>query len=352
MKNKEKNEKKKKELTSKRATRILLISLTVVVLLIGCGFAGVKLFYKFGLDTYFTAYSYKSVKYTFAEDVCGAAESISETAETEIKALPKVYVIPRDQYVAPKPNKKNYDKEYTSYSDETITVNYYRQRIYKSTYHFMEVKIAHPSQFRMALCDNEFGAAKKYPQHIAMDVNAVAAIDGCYYNHRGVGVIINQGKIYRMKPGGLDVLLIDSEGDLHIVNDTKVESSGILEKYDIVNSVTFGPALVLNGERQIIRTGHWEARTNEPRAAIGQLGKLHYLLCVVEGRLKNSEGITQQKLANVMAEKGCITAYNLDGGQSATLILGNKVKNTMAYGGQRILGDILYFATAIDEEDK
>lgn len=346
MKSKNQSSKTKKELTTGRVVKLSLIILTVIVLVCGCGFAAIQL----GVGMYFTKNEYKNVNYTFAEEVCSAADIISDTAQAQIKTLPTVYVIPREQYVAPEPNEKNYDKYYTSYSDETITVKYYNERIYNATYHFIEVKIAHPSQFRMALADNTYGNVKKHPQKIAIDVNAVAAIDGCYYNNRRIGVLIYQGKTYRMNPDGLDVLLIDSEGDLHIVKDTEVESSGILEKYDIVNSVSFGPALVLNGEMQRIRTERWEASTKEPRAAIGQLGKLHYLLCTVDGRMESSAGVVTQKLAEVMADKGCQTAYNLDGGRSATLILGNKVKNKVAYGGQRGLGDILYFATAIDEE--
>lgn len=348
MENKNESKKAKKELTVKRVVKISLMILIIIALACGGVFAAIQL----GLGTYFTQNEYQSVNYTFTKDVCGAADSISETAQTQIKALPKVYVIPRDQYVAPEPNKNNYDKYYNSYSDETITVKYYSERRYKSTYHFIEVEIAHPSQLRLALANNKYSqSAKKYPQKIAIEVNAVAAIDASYYNNRSIGVLIYQGKTYRMNPGGLDVLLIDSEGDFHIVADKEVESSGILEQYDIVSAVTFGPALVLDGEVQTIRSIQWESRTNEPRAAIGQLGKLHYLMCTVDGRMASSEGITQQKLAEVMAEKGCKIAYNLDGGQSATLILGDRVKNTVAYGGQRILGDILYFATAIDEDE-
>lgn len=339
----------KNQVTSLIEHRILrktAIIITIVAVIVSVGFIG----YKCGLNTYFTNNNYGAVNYTLTADVDGAINKISDTAAAEIKELPKVYVIPREQYEAPVPIAENYDKGFNNYSDETITVHYYSETHYGSLFHFIDVTIAHPSQIRMALANNKYSnSAKNYPQQIAKAVNAVAAVDGCYYNTRSSGVLIYQGKTYRMRPSGLYVLLIDSEGDFHIVKDREVKSSGVLEQYDIVNSVTFGPALVLNGEAQKITSGNWEADTKEPRAAIAQTDRLHYLICTVDGRQSHSDGVTMQQLANALAKKGCQTAYNLDGGQSATLILGNKVKNKVAYGGQRKLGDIVYFATALDE---
>ncbi len=342
-----------KQLTVGKVVRLSAMIVAVAAVLFCAGFIGIQLFYKYNLDSYFTKADYKKSTYRLSEDLCDAAELIAEKSEEQIKALPKVYVIPTDQYVAPAPAQENYDKYYKNYEDETISVHYYSETHYDALFHFIEVKIAHPSQIRMALAKNTYSTnAKKWTQRIAKDVNAVAAIDGCYYNVRNNGILIYQGKSYRMKAVGWDVLLIDSDGDFHIVKDTEVVKGDILEKYDIVNSVTFGPALVLNGKAQKITNVHGYPNTLEPRAAIAQLGKLHYLLCTVDGRQEHSEGVTQAQLAQILAKKGCESAYNLDGGQSATLILGNRVKNSVAYGGQRILGDILYFATALETEEE
>lgn len=336
-------------LTAGKTVKTSIIIIAVTAAMIFLGVVGIEMFYKFGLDTYFTKNNYKANNYMFAADIDAAVSKISDVSANKIKALPKVYVIPREQYESPVPIAENYDDTFSNYSDDTITAHYYSEKYYGSVFHFIDVTVAHPSQIRMALANNKYGSSKKRPQAIAKNVNAVAAVDGCYYNRRSNGVLIYQGKTYRMRASGLYVLLIDSEGDFHIVKDYEVKSSGILEQYDIVNSVTFGPALVLDGKAQKIKTGNWEPHTKEPRAAIAQMGKLHYLICTVDGRQSHSAGVTTQQFANVLAEKNCQTAYNLDGGQSATLIMGGKVKNRVAYGGQRELGDILYFATALDE---
>jgi hypothetical protein len=43
---------------------------------------------------------------------------------------------------------------------------------------------------------------------------------------------------------------------------------------------------------------------------------------------------------------GCTMAYNLDGGQSATIVMNDEVKN---YVYERRISDIIYFATALPE---
>ncbi|MGN0474779.1 MAG: phosphodiester glycosidase family protein [Acutalibacteraceae bacterium] len=342
----QKAKKKAKPLTTGKVIKISVI-IVIAVLLICGGFIGAKLLYNFYADE-----NFQKVNYNLYDDLGEAMELITKASEQQINALPKVYAIPKEQYIAPKPKAENYNKRFTAYNDETISVKYYNETHYDALFHFIDVKIAHPSQIRMALAKNKYStSAKKHPQDIARDVNAVAAIDGCYYNVRKNGILIYQGNTYRAKAIGWDVLLIDSEGDFHIAKDKEILSGDILEKYDIVNSITFGPALVLDGQAQKITNVYGYPKDPEPRAAIAQMGKLHYLLCTVDGRQEHSAGVTQAQLAQVLAKKGCQSAYNLDGGQSATLILGNRVKNSVAYGGQRILGDIVYFATAIDSEE-
>ena len=49
-------------------------------------------------------------------------------------------------------------------------------------------------------------------------------------------------------------------------------------------------------------------------------------------------------IAKVCEELGCEKAYNLDGGQSATVVMNNEV---LYHVKQRQTSDIIYFATAI-----
>lgn len=309
--------------------------------------------YHFELYTYWPESASFSKSYALHNDVGSAFDGLLSQTQEEVKSWPAVYALERDRDVAPLPRAENYDKKFESYSDDTITVQYSSEIYYYSHIHYIDVRIAHPSQIRLGLCGNTFDMKKKdYPSEIAKSVNAVAAIDGCFYNNRSSGWMIYQGNVKRTTCCWYDVLLIDSEGNLHAQRDWTVNESGILEKYDIVNALTFGPQLVKNGKAEYITTGTWQPSTPEPRAAICQYSDgLHYMLCVAEGRMNRSKGLTMQQFANLLASKGVDFAYNLDGGQSGTLILGNHVKNVVAYGGQRKLGDILYFATAMENED-
>ena len=88
----------------------------------------------------------------------------------------------------------------------------------------------------------------------------------------------------------------------------------------------------------------------EPRAAIGQMGKLSYVLAIAEGR-GESAGVTQQQLAAFMGNLGCTQAFNLDGGNSAEMVFGEKIYKGMPGGAERGLSDIIYFATAVPAQE-
>ena len=60
--------------------------------------------------------------------------------------------------------------------------------------------------------------------------------------------------------------------------------------------------------------------------------------------------MTAEEFAEVLQSKGVRFAYNLDGGQTATLMFNKRIFNQVAYGGTRPVSDILYFATAVPND--
>ena len=54
--------------------------------------------------------------------------------------------------------------------------------------------------------------------------------------------------------------------------------------------------------------------------------------------------------ANHFAEKGVVNAYALDGGQTGEVLINNEPYNYIDYGAERLVSDILYFATSLPEE--
>ena len=279
---------------------------------------------------------------------------LSETTNTEV-----VRMLPYD-FSAPKnaPDKNNFYTEdgKTCYKDSTIEVTCWKEvsKINKAEVCFADVKIKHPSQLRRQWANGDYNSSKsQYPTNIFAISNGVVGMSSDFYKFRKFGVIVQYGTVICDKRSThprqkyLDVLVIDYNGDFKIWKDN--ELSEYIKKNgadDIMLSFTFGPAIVENGvpyDPSIEKTYPLgEPYMHSGRAAIGQLGKLHYLLCTY-----GNPGLHREDMAGIMAEKGCITAYNLDGGQSGTMVLRNKVYNKIAYmGDQRPMSDVLYFASA------
>ena len=64
-----------------------------------------------------------------------------------------------------------------------------------------------------------------------------------------------------------------------------------------------------------------------PRAAIGVTARGEGLAGVCDGRADDEAGLTMGELAGVMADLGAVEAMNLDGGGSASLVCGGRLRN-------------------------
>ena len=257
---------------------------------------------------------------------------IAKATNTEvIRMLPYDFSAPKNP-----PNKNNYYTEgkKSCYKDSTIEVTCWKEtdKINLAEICFAEIKIKHPSQFRRQWANGDYNSSKyQYPTNIFALSNGVIGMSSDFYKFRKY----------------LDVLVIDYNGDFKIWKDKEL-SNYIKENGadDIMLSFTFGPALIVDGVPYDPKIEeHYplgEHDMHSGRAAIAQLGPLHYLLCTF-----GNPGLHRPDFPKILAEKGCITAYNLDGGQSGTLIFNGGVYNKIAYkGAQRPMSDVLYFASA------
>jgi exopolysaccharide biosynthesis protein len=241
----------------------------------------------------------------------------------------------------------------TSYQDESISVTMESREVGDSMFHVAHVKIAHPSQLRTALA-GPYGTKKtNKTSAMAKANNAVVAMNGDYYSNREGGYIARQGETFRKKPSrNLDMLVIDSKGDFHVLKQSDPEKLTALVKDQanpIIQAFTFGPALIVDGTVQPLPESYpFNIHRPEPRAAIGQIGPLEYVMVVVDGRRDDSPGVTLEDLTAFMAELGCTQAFNLDGGNSATMIFNNAYYSRKTDNSERSVSDIIYFASAVD----
>ena len=275
----------------------------------------------------------------------------SASAEEETKKLPI------DFSAGSVPDETAFTED--SYMDGTISVTMETREENGVVWRIAWVSIQDASQLRTATAGKLTSSKVARPSAMAADKNAVVAINGDYYSNdpQKTTYEYRQGQKIRSNTNKKkDMLIIDENGDFHTVfkcgtNEGKAALKEILDAHEIVNCFTFGPVLVQNGEHLTMDKNYgYNPNGREPRAAIGQMGPLSYVLVIAEGRNSESSGATHQELADFMYALGCNEAFNLDGGNSATLIFHNQFYMNRTANSERAQSDIIYFASARDAE--
>lgn len=242
------------------------------------------------------------------------------------------------------------------YLDETIFAVTWKQPLGDSVYTFSEVKIAHPSQIRRFLAGGSYGSGVLYTTtEMAESVNAVVASSGDYYGYRSFGIVVMDGQVYRSRGELLDTCYIDNNGDLLFTYAGEIATQEAAEAFvrenDVRFSLCFGPVMILDGELCVPNEyNSGEVRSAYARAALCQLGPLHYAVVTANAEKPFYSMPTMRQFAQQLYEQGIPTAYALDGGQTASIAMNNQLINQVSYGSQRRISDILYFATAVPEK--
>lgn len=244
----------------------------------------------------------------------------------------------------------------TYYLDDTIFSITWKEVRSWGVYTISEVKIAHASQFRRYLTDGVYGSSTlSAPSDMAIKVNAVTAINGDFYGLRDWGVNTYLGEVYNVKTYA-DSCFITESGDLLFSRagelSTVAEAQQFVDDNQVRFSLAFGPVLIENGVN-VAPTGVYplgETTGHYARSALCQIDTLHYLLVVVNSQGGYSQMPTSCEFAQELEDLGVQKAYSLDGGQSAAIITNDTLINRPVYGFQRLMSDIVYFATAIPEE--
>lgn len=244
------------------------------------------------------------------------------------------------------------------YLDDSIFAITWNQVFDDCVYTFSEVKISHPSQFRIHLADGIYGSESKYTTtQMSETVNAVVAAGAYFYKQRTFGAMVYQGEAKKTDGKYSQTCFIDRNGDMKFVRAGVLKDSRDTQKYvdenDIWFSICFGPILVEDYQLETTDTyGVGEITNHYNRAALCQMDKLHYLVAVAcqqgDGKLYNKPP-TVAEFGKRIYETGCRHAYSLDGGQTASIAMNNELMNRPTYGQQRLISDIIFFATGIEE---
>ena len=261
------------------------------------------------------------------------------------------------------PPQEQYYLDENTYRDPTISVEIIKKDVsdlqpYKgrtSTAWIVDIRIGHASQLRTAAAES-FDKDTTLPiADIAKAVDAVVAFNSDYVTRQNEGCyILREGILFKDKlKGKRDVLLIDEDGDFHTVHLPK--SGEVPETADgkkIINAFCFGPILVEDGEVvTIIKDfGYLKPDKYYARIALCQVGPLHYKVILTTHEQSYDLGLQLKTFAQLCKDEGAIIAYNLDGGESTTLLFRGERVNFQKKIDYRPHPDILYFASAWDGE--
>ena len=277
---------------------------------------------------------------------------------SDILPSANVASLPQDLFApGSTPRAENYTEN--GYRDETIIVEMEQKRMFDSDVFIAYVKIATPSQLRTAIAGTKLSSSRTNKTTVISSAYiAIVAINGDFYSDsdRQGGHIVRQGQVLRERvSNNFDLMFIDELGDLHIFPKGKEAQTNAVaafkSEHEIVNGFCFGPGLVIDGEKpdDLDDYGWFDSDDKNPRAAIGQVDMLTYVLVAVNGRTDESVGVTMDEFGQIMLDLGCTQAYNLDGGNSATMAFNGSVFNAKATK-ERDVSDIIYFASAADAE--
>lgn len=278
----------------------------------------------------------------------GATMAVDEDDDTH-------YTLPVDLSPGMPVNSKFFlsDREY---EDPTLKVTISVEDLDRCTCWIADIEIADASQLRTASADGFDSDGLAPPEKMAQRMNAVVAINGDYFSYKGHDIVIRQGVVYlNHLKANRDVLVIDEDGDFHgFLAPASGDIGKDIDGKKIINAFSFGPLLVNDGQ---MRQGGYDvamaADTKSQRMAIAQTGHLKYrVICCgpLRGDTQGSKGMTLEEFRKYIAGMEDVSvAYNLDGGDSAYLIINGKKMNYVENPFAREVADIIYFASAYPE---
>ena len=203
---------------------------------------------------------------------------------------------------------------------------------------------------------------KALADKIALQHHLVFGINSDYFIYRierdreesydyPIGVVIRDGNIMYDRPKKatstvyppLDVMALYPDGTVSLHKNATVTGKELISA-GATDTFSFGPILVENGE--VSPRSKEFGNTPNPRTAFGVVEPGYYIAVMVESRagdlnnknLNNkiysvSNGESCIWLGEKMAELGCVSAINLDGGATSTMIfMGKQINMSGKYG--------------------
>ena len=122
----------------------------------------------------------------------------------------------------------------------------------------------------------------------------------------------------QVKKSVRDYWVIYNDGSMEVIPHKQIKSNNDFPK-DAWQIYSFGPSLVHKGELTTDYSDIFDRSISDyshNRTAIGYFEPNHFCILIVAGRNQDDHGAFLDQMAQFFLDKGCVEAYNLDGGSS------------------------------------
>ncbi len=163
--------------------------------------------------------------------------------------------------------------------------------------------------------------------------------DNLLHSDYNRGMMMRDGRIFRAMTQ-VSLMALTDDFSMRIYN-AKDEAMLTEIEAGTQDTFAFGPPLILGGVLCEDVDQDRVGRIN-PRAGLGLVEPGHFVAIVVDGRLPHySHGMLLSNFAKLFQQEGCVMAYNLDGGASATMVFMGEYINKRAENHYRSVPDQL-----------
>jgi len=233
-----------------------------------------------------------------------------------------------------------------TYQTETVIISVYHIRMYDSDVYVADVVSIDAKTILNAFAYDTFGG-KNITQAVSVMAesnDAVFAMNADYASHYDEGIVIRNGQILRSSISYRDAVVLYNDGTIHTFTEEDTTAQELLDD-DAWQVWSFGPVLIDDGVIVADKDGGLDrSRVDNPRSSFGMVSTNHFMFVSVDGRSTVSQGVDIEELADILLQLGCVEAYNLDGGGSATMWFDGEVINVPSEGSERKVGDCVYIA--------
>lgn len=272
--------------------------------------------------------------------------SSSNNSQSSIPVANKYYENLTTEQIAAlfTPEKVFREREHYSDPDIYIDITTHRDDADTTTYYVADIRINSLGYLKTALAKDTYGMhIKERTSDICKRKKGILAINGDTYGEQEGGYVVRNGlplretkNLNRMRgtTSKAEDLIIRGDGTFAVIDEryTSFEEVTAQNPWQVFS---FGPALVKENEVSVNENeevGVALSGNRNQRCAIGIIAPCHYCFVVSDGRNSESSGISLFTLGTIMKNLHCETAYNLDGGGSATMYLDDGTGNANKLG--------------------